>query len=106
MGDPNRLVVGASAPCYFEMTVLSGGTLDLSGVTAASFRVRYDDGSEAEWPATVTERAADSVRVRHVFAPADLPRRGLLTLFAVLTLPAGQVQSAARQERVYGPWDV
>lgn len=106
MGDTQRLVVGAEAPSFYELDIASAGGIDLSAVTAAAFRVRAADGTESTWTATVVERDPARVRVRHVFAPGDLPRAGLLTVYAVLTLPSGSVRSGARQERVYGPWDV
>ena len=106
LAEQQRLIAGATAPAYYDLEITTGAAdTDLSAATAAAFRVRDGHGTVTTWPADITEREAGRLRVRHLFAEGDLPAPGILTVFAVVTLPSGTVRTAARQERVFAEWD-
>jgi hypothetical protein len=88
--------VGALAPYVLQLTV-SGGGVDYTTVTGASFTVAPRDTptSTVSWAATTSAQSATSITASHVFIAADVDVVGVFTVVVWLTTPGGPIRSEA-----------
>jgi hypothetical protein len=66
---------------------LSG--LDLSTVSAVTLHVMRPDGTSSDWATSLSAQSPTSVTATHVFAAADVPVPGKLTIEPRMTVPGG-----------------
>ena len=87
---------GACAPEAFRFTVTAGSSgVSLATVSAASLRVRRNNGEETTWTATIESQSASSLVLVHAFdaAGAETATVGTYSAQALLTVPGGQRRS-------------
>lgn len=48
-------------------------TIDLTDATAATFDVRYSDGSTTSWDATISDATTSTCMLTHTFVDGDIP---------------------------------
>lgn len=94
---------GAVAPYALQIIFESEDpTFDLTSATAATFKVMRDaqreDVDTESWPATLSgaQRIGNhsEVLVEHVYQAGDLPRTGVLQVYAEFVTPSGPMESA------------
>lgn len=108
MLDPDgNVFVGALAPYALQMTVTTDDVaFDLSTATVGRFEVRRQDGKEITWTAVLGTLTATTAALSHTFVADDLPKVETLRVYAVITLPSGDVVSEARVVQVVDPFAI
>lgn len=99
---------GAVAPESYTLDVTPGSSgVDLSTVTAASFKVLKSDGSTATWTATRSNQTATTLTLAYQFSAggADVSVAGVYSIYASLTIPAGTVRTRPRTLYVNGTYE-
>lgn len=87
-----ELYQGAVAPEDYAIGVGTGDSgLDMTTVSAASFKVFKPGGVEVTWAATISAATAASLILTHVFsaAPTEVDKNGDYVIYAILTIPGG-----------------
>lgn len=77
----------------------------LAAVTSAVFEVRRPDGSETTWSASIVSLSATAARLLHEFVSGDLSIPGEYSVYAILTLPLGEIRTPARPFNVKARFD-
>ena len=87
------LYVGALAPVQTAFDVTSSGapSFDLTTITSARLLVRFENGSEAQWQASVSLATASSARLTRLHQAGDIPAgvEGTARVRADITLASG-----------------
>ena len=91
----NTVYQGALAPEALIQNITPGlSGVDLSTVTAATFKVKKPDGTIYSWAATRSNQTATTLTLTYVFqSAADTAQLGSHVAVAFLTVPAGVVRT-------------
>ena len=102
------LYVGDVTPTAFAMVVTPGDSgLNLSTVTAITFRVKKANGSLTSWATALSAQSSSTVTATYTFAstsPIDIP--GQWYAYAELTIPSGTVRTDTETLIVKDKYDI
>jgi hypothetical protein len=104
-----ELYQGAVGPETYAFSVTPGDTgLDLSTVTAASFRVLKPNATTiTTWSATLSNQTATTLTITHSFiSPTEVDVSGTYEIYAVMTIPSGTVTTTRVRRMVRHPFEV
>lgn len=89
------------------MNVTPGDSgVDLSTVTAASFKVRKGNGSLATWSATRSNQTANTLTCTYTLTSTDVDHSGRYVYYIALTIPSGTVRTKPRVLEVRGLYEI
>ena len=76
-----RFPQAADDPYALRVTVRStDDNFDLTDATVGYFDVKYSDGTTTTWTSTLSDQAATSLLMTHVFEAADVPDAEVITI--------------------------
>lgn len=97
---------GAVAPEAYSLSVTPGTSgIDLSTVTAASFKVVKAGGTSATWTATRSNQTTSTLTLTYTFLSGDIDTPGVYAIYAALTIPSGTVRTQPKQLIVKGQYE-
>jgi hypothetical protein len=91
----STVYVGAVAPEYLSVEVLTADDFDLSTVTSATMVVRYPGPALIlrSWACTLSGQTSASLTATHLYATGDIETEGTYTVYVSMTAPSGTVRS-------------
>lgn len=96
----------AVAPEALVMNITPGSSgVDLSTVTAGSFKVLKSDGSEATYTGTRSNQTTTTLTLTYTILAADLAKPGRYAVYASLTIPSGTVRTKPQVLYVRGKYE-
>lgn len=96
----------AVAPEALVVNVTPGDSgVDLSTVTAASFKVLKVDGTTATWTATRSNQTATTLKCTYTLLAADVAKPGRYVYYVAMTIPSGTVRTKPRVLIVRGLYE-
>jgi len=97
---------GAVAPQAYALDITPGDSgVDLSTVSAASFKVRSAAGVESTWTVAITNQTATTLTLTHTLVAGDADSATTLAVYATLTIPSGTVRTATKLLMVKGKFE-
>ena len=96
----------AVAPEALVVDITPGDSgVDLSTVTAGSFKILKPTGAEVSWAGTRSNQTATTLRLSYTLLAADVAVPGRYTYYASLTIPSGTVRTKPRVLVVRGKYE-
>jgi pyrimidine operon attenuation protein/uracil phosphoribosyltransferase len=96
---------GATAPESLTVVVTSDPAgLDLTTVSAAMIKVKRAGDTALEWAASIVDRAAHSLTVRHTFVGTDTDVAGDYEAVVYLTVPDGTMRTTPQPFTIADPF--